>query len=81
MPVDKALCTHCLPKMPHNFGTGLPMDNAFLYNFFFSFFQITESTELEFFETSARTGEGVTEVGRQKIRLFNFHRSLLVTTF
>ena len=27
-----------------------------------SFFQITENTELEFFETSARTGEGVTGV-------------------
>lgn len=30
----------------------------------YSFFQITENTELEFFETSARTGEGVTEVRR-----------------
>lgn len=30
--------------------------------FLFPFFQITENTELEFFETSARTGEGVTEV-------------------
>ena len=36
-------------------------------HYFLLVFQISENAELEFFETSARTGEGVTEV---RLKLF-----------
>ena len=50
--------------------------NSKSVDFLVSFFQVTENTELEFFETSAQSGKGVTEVRRIR----SFSKSLPLVT-